>query len=624
MLNVDITLNEEKNGIEIRFDGKPEAEVIESLKSNGFRWRGKQKMWFAKQTDERIQFANSLNGGEVVSSVAKNKTEKQAYDLWDMTRTEDIPNNFELHKIYDTKEIAAIVRKHIKPRFPMCKFSVRSDYNSIDVDLLASPFAKDSDELKAIVHYIYVFVESYNYNNSDSMTDYFDVNFYFSSERNIISYRYEQTETTENIEGMVTVFQQKKVEWEQAEAIRREEEFQVRKKQMEIDRQIAAKAAEKEKVDKKAIEDGSVVSDLESPYYILDLRNPHLNKFCTIDEANAEIEKGEFKNEVCQITREAHMSVELYEKFKNLLLLDFSFLSGMGGTGTLDNRIMEMLDYDHMDEDERNTVEFFSCNCVAIYCENELMFVCNPEGYDYARYVLIPGESYTKTNNYTIEQVIPKEMLATNREVSDELYDKSTDIIMLNQLGSEWNGLKFGEWRSEMVNYINESGIAFNVDIVRAIPNDAMDFKIAMYRLLEEPESIRDQFYKAGFVEGQKITVIRFDDVLGGVRAGQVTFKRYEYTDWGGKEGVKLIVTVPHKHGEYYQILNGECLVIDGWVEIPRELFWEETTSKTGLKCAKSRYFSFDKKQYDVTLDYLRSIGAEIMVNTYKPIFNWG
>lgn len=622
MLNVDIALNEEKNGIELRFDGKPEAEVIEALKSNGFRWSGKQKMWFAKQTDERIQFVNSLNGGEVISSMAKNKAKKQVYDLWDITRTDGIPNNFELYKIYDTKEIAAIVRKHIKPRFPMCKFSVKSDHNSIEIDLLASPFVKNSDELNAIVHYVYVFTQSYNYDNSDSMTDYFDVNFYGVYESSIVSYRYEQTEMTENIKGMVTAFQQKKAEWEQAEAIRKEQEYQARVKQMEIDRQIAAEEAEKEKSDKEAIEDGAVVINCESPYYILDLRSPHLNKFCTIYEANAEIKKGEFKIEVCQITREVHMSEELYEKFKILLLRGYSFLARMGGTATLDNRIMEMLDYEHMDEDERNTVEFFSCNCVAIYCENELMFVCNPEGYDYARYILVPGESYTKTNKYTIEQVISKEMLATNREVSDELYDKSTDIIMLNQLSSEWNGLKFGEWRRKMTDYINESGIAFNVDIVRAIPNDAMDFKIAMYRLLEEPERIRDQFDNAGFIEGQKITVVRFDDVLGGVRAGQVTFKRYEYTDWGGKEGVKLIVTVPHKRGEYYQILNDECLVVDGWVEIPRELFWEETTSKTGLKCEKSRYFSFDKKQYDVTLDYLRSIGVKVMVNTYKPIFN--
>ena len=193
---------------------------------------------------------------------------------------------------------------------------------------------------------------------------------------------------------------------------------------------------------------------------------------------------------------------------------------------------------------------------------------------------------------------------------------------MLNQLGSEWNGLNFGEWRRNMTAHINESGIAFNVDIVRAIPDDAMDFKIAMYRLLEEPEHIRDQFDRANLVEGQKITVVRFDDILGGVRAGQVTFKRYEYTDWGGKEGVKLIVTVPHKRGEYYQILNSECLVIDGWVEIPRELFWEEVPSATGLKCERSRFLSFDRKQYDVVLDHFRSIGIKPIINTYKPQFN--
>ena len=180
-----------------------------------------------------------------------------------------------------------------------------------------------------------------------------------------------------------------------AEAIREEEEFQARKKQMEIDRQLAAEAAKKEAADKKAIEEGSVVSDLESPYYILDLRSPHLNKFCTIDEANEEIEKGEFKIEVCQITREVHMSAELYEKFKNRLMSSFNFLTGKGGSGTLDNRINEMIDYTKMSKEERETVEFFASDCVAIYCGDDLMLVCNPEGYDYARYVLIPGESYT-------------------------------------------------------------------------------------------------------------------------------------------------------------------------------------------------------------------------------------
>ena len=71
MMNVNITLNEEKNGIEIRFSDKPTTEVIEALKSNGFRWSSKQKMWFAKQTQERIEFTIFLNNGEELSSMFK-------------------------------------------------------------------------------------------------------------------------------------------------------------------------------------------------------------------------------------------------------------------------------------------------------------------------------------------------------------------------------------------------------------------------------------------------------------------------------------------------------------------------------------------------------------------------
>jgi len=621
MANVNITLNNEKNGIEIRFDGKPAAEIIESLKANGFRWSGKQKMWYSKQSTENMAFANSLNEGEVISSMIKNKTEKQDYDLWEMTRTSDIGNNFEKFRIYDTKEIAAIIRKHIKPRFPMCKFSVKSDYNSIDIDLLASPFEKNSDELNAIVHYVYIFAQSYNYDHSDSMTDYFDVNFYGVYENNIVSYRYEQTTADENIKAMVDVFQKRKAEFEQAEAIREEQEYQARVKQMEIDRQLAAERDKQIEADKKAIEEGAVIVDYEdAPYYILDLQSPHLNKFCTIDEALSEIEKNEFQIEPCQIVREIYLTEELYNKFKNMLMCSFSFLAGMGGTGTLDNRIMEMTDYHQMDEAERKTVEFYACKCVAIYCDDKLMLVCNPEGYDYARYVLIPAETYVRTNDYTTEQVISDEELKANREVADTLYDTSTNIIMSNNLLKEWNDSKFAEWRKAMTEYILKNKIDFNVNVVRAIPEDATTFKIAMYRLLKEPVSIREQFDNAGLVGEQKITVLKFDDILGGVRAEQVYFRRYEYSDWGGRESVKLIVRVPRKSGEYYHILDKDCLIVNGWVEIPRELFWEVVPSKFGV-CEKTKYLSFDRKQMDVTIDHLRSIGIKPIINTYKPQF---
>lgn len=67
-----IKMNNEKNGIGIRFNGKPSSSVIESLKTNGFRWSVKQKMWYAKQNAERIAFAEGL--GEI-SSTARNKVE---------------------------------------------------------------------------------------------------------------------------------------------------------------------------------------------------------------------------------------------------------------------------------------------------------------------------------------------------------------------------------------------------------------------------------------------------------------------------------------------------------------------------------------------------------------------
>ncbi|MFS0855175.1 hypothetical protein [Paenibacillus taichungensis] len=59
--SITITLNEEKNGIEIFFAQKPDSEVIEELKLNGFRWsRFNGGKWWAKQSAETIGYAESL------------------------------------------------------------------------------------------------------------------------------------------------------------------------------------------------------------------------------------------------------------------------------------------------------------------------------------------------------------------------------------------------------------------------------------------------------------------------------------------------------------------------------------------------------------------------------------
>lgn len=55
-----LQINEEHAGIEISFAVKPPQEVIDLLKSNGFRWHYHKKLWFAKHTPERNQFAAKL------------------------------------------------------------------------------------------------------------------------------------------------------------------------------------------------------------------------------------------------------------------------------------------------------------------------------------------------------------------------------------------------------------------------------------------------------------------------------------------------------------------------------------------------------------------------------------
>lgn len=57
---VTVRLNTEKNGVEILFSEKPEQTIIASLKTHGFRWSPAGKLWYAKQSQDKINFANSL------------------------------------------------------------------------------------------------------------------------------------------------------------------------------------------------------------------------------------------------------------------------------------------------------------------------------------------------------------------------------------------------------------------------------------------------------------------------------------------------------------------------------------------------------------------------------------
>lgn len=61
---VEVTENEEKDGIEIRFPSKPAADVLDSLKANGWRWSRFSSCWYTRRTERARQFAESLKSGK--------------------------------------------------------------------------------------------------------------------------------------------------------------------------------------------------------------------------------------------------------------------------------------------------------------------------------------------------------------------------------------------------------------------------------------------------------------------------------------------------------------------------------------------------------------------------------
>ena len=78
--DIKIVLNEEKNGVEIHFNGKPGEDVRNNLKANGFKWSKYNKCWYAKQSEETLNFANSLANTteeEIKQVSAEYKEEKE-------------------------------------------------------------------------------------------------------------------------------------------------------------------------------------------------------------------------------------------------------------------------------------------------------------------------------------------------------------------------------------------------------------------------------------------------------------------------------------------------------------------------------------------------------------------
>lgn len=609
MLN--ITLNTEKNGIELRFDTKPNTDIITAIKEAGFRWSGKQRMWYAKQDDNTIALANQISESEG-SFEYKPKTETNI-DLWSLTRTEEIEDNYGKTRITNTKEIAANIRKHLRNRFSMCKWSVTSDYNSIRVELLESPFSRDSETLKAIVNYAYTYAQSWNYDNSDSMTDYFDVNFYGVYKNDIVNYNYNQRECKPNETKLETDFLAKKSEFDAEQKKQEEERIKKAVEENKI-RQVEYKKAEAER--QKKIHRIEKNAEIKTVDYTIVNAILKANKDDNLDHTEIYDEKQ--CRETCQVSREVHFTTEVYVLFEKQLMSDYSFLDGMGGSRTDDRRIQSSIDYDMMTEEERETVEWYNIDCVAIYCDGELKLIVDPQGYNYARYVYVYDEQSQKVDTYHSDYGISEEEHQHNIELAETIEDVSTEIISQNEIKKTWQDEDFDLYKACMKEWIYANKFKLNAGIVRAIT--IPELKTVMYKVLTEVDSIAEQFKNTNLEAGQRITIVKYSD-FGMMSVSKVTFHSYEIGQYAQYDNSVKMTFKPHrKKGLYYKWFYGDVIIYNGWYDLPDTVLFD-ISYKEHCITQKSKWASFDRKQYDAILEYFAEQGLKPIINTYKPVF---
>jgi hypothetical protein len=63
-MDIKYVINNDRNGVELYFDGKPDRATLEALKANRWRWHRTKKCWYNRNTEKNIDFAQAIAAGE--------------------------------------------------------------------------------------------------------------------------------------------------------------------------------------------------------------------------------------------------------------------------------------------------------------------------------------------------------------------------------------------------------------------------------------------------------------------------------------------------------------------------------------------------------------------------------
>ncbi|MBU8716596.1 LPD29 domain-containing protein [Bacillus subtilis] len=621
-MTVVLRINEELNGIELYFESKPEQEVLTHLKSNGFRYSGFKKCWWNKRTEKSMQVANSVTKQKITSSKTitkiKKKSKVENIDLWDATHWHE----FEVNKEQEVKEMAKEIRKHVKQRFPQCKFSVTTGgsylHSTINITIKSSPYEKGSVYLTAIYDYCNSLLNNYRhcYSPADPYTDYAgSYNFYGHVS---LDWEYKETEQTEEIKEDMTLFDSKLEEFEEAEKARKEKELQEYLKEQEIKNAEYKRQQQEEKKLIENIYSSIVVKQLneEQQYFVIDSQFANLNKNCTLNQYKDEVIKGDFTLENVKITKEVHFNTEeALNNFSNMLLNEFDFLAKTGGSFTEDNRINSMIDYYNMDDLEKRTVQW-NLYGVGVYYNGELQFIVDAQGYSYARYVGL-------VDNAKIEKSISHKQALNEGEVqelkyqADKLEDISTSVIEELNIFETWKKEDWNKYKASFKEKLKLKKFKLNKNIIQQV--EIEELKISLYRILQEVDSIQEQFKNAELEKGEKYTLFYISD-LGSLITERVTYDSYQPMKYAQYDNaIKLTYKPENKRNLYYRHFYSDLLMFKGWHSLPDTVLNNVEVRPEGMKIIHSKYHSCDKRQFDEVLDYLNEKSFKPLINTYKP-----
>lgn len=229
---------------------------------------------------------------------------------------------------------------------------------------------------------IWKIANQWNYDNSDLMTDYFDVGYYLDID----------IKKPEDFQPRESMTEEEKADYkaEQEEEQRRLEEAERKfKEEEECEKKAYEERRKREQEARENIENSVLILDLneQEQIYITALAGG-IGKECNLAELDKRIAEVYTERQDALITRKiTFTNYKAFSDFSKMFLYDFDFIDRSGGTGSQDVRLSDGIEFYKLTKNQLNSIKFYLTKCIAVYYDKKIQYVIDAQGYQYARYV---------------------------------------------------------------------------------------------------------------------------------------------------------------------------------------------------------------------------------------------